>query len=215
MIIAYFVGATYLISVKETFRSWADDTEATGFMEETKVLICKFLVSGWVYLSYLPAINYLLTMVIGRYVLSGILYPYQNAYAREHLDRSNANKFGDEFSHYLDSFVYTLRVQAGQDVRKSLLINLANDKARSSKGKSTKSRQDTLDESDFPYDFLSFSEMRNVIDLLNLYITVNQEVIKTKSKSRTFKKFHETMVNIKNKIDMIKVESIENPHNVT
>ena len=82
-------------------------------MEDTKVLFSKFMVSHWVYLSYLPGINYVLTMIIGKYVLSAILYPYQNAYAREHLDRSNANKFGEEFSHYLDSFVYTLRVQAG------------------------------------------------------------------------------------------------------
>ena len=72
-----------------------------------------------------------------------------------------------------------------------------------------------MDDSDFPYDFLSFSEMRNVIDLLNLYITVNQEVISTKSKSRTFKRFHETMQNIKNKIDMIRVEATENTHNIT
>ena len=72
-----------------------------------------------------------------------------------------------------------------------------------------------MDDSDFPYDFLSFSEMRNVIDLLNLYITVNQEVIQTKIKSRTFKKFHETMLNIKNKIDMVRVDSLESNHNTT
>ena len=34
-----------------------------------------------------------------------------------------------------------------------------------------------MDESDFPYDFLSFSEMRNVINLLSLYIQVNEKVI--------------------------------------
>lgn len=174
----------------------------------------KLIVSKWLYLTYLPVLNYILTMVIGRYVLSGILYPYQNAYAREHLDRGNASKFGEEFSHYLDSFIYTLRVQAGQDVRKSLLLSMANDKGRK-KSVSGKLRQESMDDSDFPYDFLSFSEMRNVIDLLNLYITVNQEVISTKSKSRTFKRFHETMQNIKNKIDMIRVEATENTHNIT
>lgn len=89
---------------------------------------------------------------------------------------------------------------------------MANDKGRS-KSKSGKSRHETLDESDFPYDFLSFSEMRNVIDLINLYITVNQEVIKTKSKSQTFKKFHATMQNIKNKIDMIRVDPLDSAQN--
>ena len=114
MILAYITGVTFLILNKESFTSWAEDEKGdSGFLGFFKILLCKFIVSKWVFLSYMPAVNYVLTMIIGRYVLSGILYPYQNAYAREHLDRGNANKFGEEFSHYLDSFVYTLRVQAG------------------------------------------------------------------------------------------------------
>lgn len=61
-----------------------------------------------------------MTYILGRYMLTGILYPYQNAIGRETLDRNNATKFGEEFEHYLESFAYTLRIQAGQDLKKIL-----------------------------------------------------------------------------------------------
>ena len=32
-------------------------------------------------------------------------------------------------------------------------------------------------EGDIPYNYLTFREVRNIVDLLNLYITVNQQVI--------------------------------------
>ena len=54
-------------------------------------------------------------------------------------------------------------------MRKSVLMGLSNDKRKKSATDGS-----GVDESDFPYDFLSFSEMRNVIDLLSLYIEVNQ-----------------------------------------
>jgi len=57
-------------------------------------------------------------------------------------------------------------------MRKSLLMGLSGDKKRKSVTDGS-----IMDESDFPYDFLSFSEMRNVIDLLSLYIQVNEKVI--------------------------------------
>jgi hypothetical protein len=66
--------------------------------------------SPWFFLLYLPILSFVLLVTIGRYALSGILYPYQNAFARESLDRGNATKFGEEFAHYLDSFMYTLRI---------------------------------------------------------------------------------------------------------
>ena len=68
---------------------------------------------------YLPIINLILTKIIGNYVLAAVLFPYQNAFIREALDRTNATKFGEEFAHYLESFVYTVRIQAGMNGRRS------------------------------------------------------------------------------------------------
>lgn len=62
------------------------------------------------WLFYIPVINILIMFVVGRYILSAIMYPYQNSIIRETLDRNNAKRFGEEFSHYLDSFIYTLRI---------------------------------------------------------------------------------------------------------
>jgi hypothetical protein len=129
--------------------------------------LTQFIESNWFYILYTPILTFILIASIGRYVLSGILYPYQNAFARESLDRTNATKFGEEFAHYLDSFVYTLRVQAGQDIRRTILQSLANT------SKNRGASEGTFTESEFPYDYLSFAEMRNVIDLLVLYISVN------------------------------------------
>jgi hypothetical protein len=56
-------------------------------------------------------------------------------------------------------------------MRKSLLMGLANDKTKKRGG--GREASEAIEESDFPYDFLSFSEMRNVLDLLTLYIQVN------------------------------------------
>ena len=76
--------------------------------------------SNWYYAMFVPVLNIVLTYIIGKYVLTGLLYPYQNSIGRETLDRNNATKFGEEFQHYIESFAYTLRVQAGQDWRKVL-----------------------------------------------------------------------------------------------
>ena len=55
-------------------------------------------------------------------------------------------------------------------MRKTVLLSLTGgDK----KKKSAPDGSAAIDGSDFPYDFLSYSEMRNVIDLLSLYIEVN------------------------------------------
>jgi hypothetical protein len=61
-------------------------------------------------------INFILIITIGRYLLSSMLYPYQNSIIREGLDRNNASRFGQEFSHYLECMVYTIRIQAGMDL---------------------------------------------------------------------------------------------------
>jgi hypothetical protein len=90
------------------------DFEAEEFEEDSfkkyKVWGVEFVDSYWFYLLYMPIVTLILIAVIGRYILSGILFPYQNAFARESLDRNNASKFGEEFAHYLDSFMYTLRI---------------------------------------------------------------------------------------------------------
>jgi hypothetical protein len=52
------------------------------------------LSSPYFNLAYIPVLNFILLVVIGRYVLSAIRYPYQNAIIRESLDRSNSSKFG-------------------------------------------------------------------------------------------------------------------------
>ena len=154
-------------------------------MKEYKVLVVTFVDSNWFYILYLPILTFILIAAIGRYALSGILYPYQNAYARESLDRGNATKFGEEFAHYLDSFMYTLRIQAGQDIRRTILMSLA-----ASDKKKGKASETSLADQEFPYDYLSFAEMRNVIDLLVLYIGVNQKVIDMGHSSLKFVKFH-------------------------
>ena len=147
-------------------------------------------------LVYIPLINFLLFILVGRYVLSAILFPYQNSVIRETLDRNNSAKFGEEFSHQLDSLVYTLRIQAGQDVKGEMLASLHNMTRNEGKKKSPPRLKSTMDkqeggqdpkrnastantnqqmftESDIPYNFLSFQEVRNLVELLSLYIGVN------------------------------------------
>ena len=81
-----------------------------GFVKTLLEALEWFVSSYWYYVAFIPAINILLTYIIGHYVLSGLLYPYQNSLGRETLDRNNATRFGEEFEHYLESFAYTLRV---------------------------------------------------------------------------------------------------------
>ena len=69
-----------------------------------------FVSSYWYYLAFVPIINIVLTYIIGKYVLSGLLYPYQNSIGREALDRSNSTRFSEEFEHFLECLAYTLRI---------------------------------------------------------------------------------------------------------
>lgn len=101
----YFVSITHLKIIKLDKEDFSDDS-----FKDYKVMAVDFLDSKWFYLLYTPILSFILITAIGRYALSGILYPYQNAFARESLDRGNATKFGEEFAHYLDSFMYTLRI---------------------------------------------------------------------------------------------------------
>jgi hypothetical protein len=50
--------------------------------------------------------------------------------------------------------------------------------------------------------------MRNVIDLISLYISINQQVVDTKKDKRSgrFNDFHQTLLNIKDCLDKIRVD---------
>lgn len=90
------------------------DEKADNYHSElARYRFVQFVGSDWYYLLYVPLFNVLLIYIMGSYALSAITYPYQNALVRESLDRGNAAKFGDEFAHFIQSFVYTLGVQAG------------------------------------------------------------------------------------------------------
>lgn len=155
--------------------------------------------SHWFYLVFVPAINFMLILLGGRYILSALLYPYQNAIIRESLDRNNATKFGQEFAHYLECLVYTLRVQAGMEVnrdRKSSRQSAKNKKNTATNESQTKKTgasstagpsvsqseaapRNLLTEDEDKYEFLSYTEVKNTIDLLALYLDINQKVIET------------------------------------
>ena len=128
----------------------------------------------WVYLLYLPVLNYILLQSVGRYILIGCIYPYQNSIIREQLDRTNNLKFGQEFAKYLESFIYTLRCQSGLQDRSSQSINLTTQKASNKKSLSLRSISEEMTTSESALDFLTFSEMKNVVDLLKLYCDVNK-----------------------------------------
>ena len=73
------------------------ESEEEGFLKELFVALEWFVSSYWYYATFIPAINIVLTYIVGKYVLTGLLYPYQNSIGRETLDRNNATKFGEEF----------------------------------------------------------------------------------------------------------------------
>jgi len=127
---------------------------------------------------FLPLLNFFLIVLIGRYALSGIMYPYQNAVIREELDRNNASRFGHEFSHYLECLVYTIRVQAGMD----------DDEIERN---SVKGKLIDVDEQEFEY--LSFISVKNTIDLLNLYLDINKQVLLKKKMPKNFVQFQAIM----------------------
>ena len=67
------------------------------------------------FLTFLLPLNIVIEQVIGRYIICLFFYPYQNSLTREQIDRSNNLKFGQEFSHFLDSFLYTLQNKKRND----------------------------------------------------------------------------------------------------
>ena len=82
-----------------------------------------FIAGWWFWFALLPPVNVWLTLVLGRYILALTLFPYQNACMRETMDRSNAHKFGQEFTHYLQSFAFTLRINSDMEKPKPKKAN--------------------------------------------------------------------------------------------
>ena len=70
-IIAYFVAVT-------AAQYYIVDPDFPEYSEPLSYLF---------YLLYLPGINMVMILAVGRYILSGILYPYQNSIIRESIDR--------------------------------------------------------------------------------------------------------------------------------
>jgi hypothetical protein len=62
--------------------------------------------------------------MLGSHIISSVYYPYQNEVQKEAMDRNSNFKFGVEFSHYLDSFLYSLQGQAG--ITSSLPASVTN-----------------------------------------------------------------------------------------
>ena len=137
----------------------------------------------WLLLGYVPLLNLILLYVISRYALSSLMYPYQNSIIREGLDRINSSKFGEEFTHYLDSFLYTLRIHAGQNIKDEYLNSIKSLKEGAGLERGMSSGRENLlpegdpTESDIPYDQLSVQEMANVFDLITLYKRINTRVM--------------------------------------
>jgi hypothetical protein len=69
--------------------------------------------AAWFYLLLLPGVQMIIIIILGRYALSGILYPYQNTIVSQSLDRLNSLKFGEDFVHFLDCFLYTIKSNSG------------------------------------------------------------------------------------------------------
>lgn len=81
--------------------------------KEVYTKLMQLVSSHWYFLVYVPVFNLVTFLIVGRYLLSAALYPYQNSICREFLDKNNARIFGEEFAHYLSSMVYTIRLQSG------------------------------------------------------------------------------------------------------
>lgn len=80
--------------------------------------------SWWIWFAYIPVVNIVLIYLFGSYAITTLLYPYQNSFIREALDRNSSTKFGEEFSNYLDSFLYTMRLCSGQDIRSEIIKSM-------------------------------------------------------------------------------------------
>jgi len=161
------------------------------------------VIGNWgFWFALLPPLNLWLSLVLGRYGLAMTLFPYQNACMRETMDRTNALKFGQEFTHYLQSFAFTLRINADMEKpkrKKSETEALLSQKAGTTEGESDTDSDDA--------EYLTYTEMKNTIDLLTLYITVNTQVREEKATLQMFKTFTDIMKRLEVILRRIKVKN--------
>ena len=99
---------------------------------------------------------------MGLYAVSSLLYPYSNSLVRETLEKANSARFADEFTNYLESFLFTLKNMAGQPVHEEFVKSL----------QTLREKRPTFDE-ELPFEILSLLDMANVYDLMSLYVNVN------------------------------------------
>lgn len=159
--------------------------------------------SLWYCFLYWPALNFLLIFFIGRWVLVGILYPYQNYIIRETLDRANNTKFGEDFIHFLECFSATIRSVAGLNIDRQNSVASVNQSRRlhsTSLDKASKIYlyDENLDSSiSQRNNDLSVSDMKSVIELLITYSEVNSELINSGvNKSKPFVQVTKTLKEI-------------------
>ena len=58
------------------------------------------------------------------------------------------------------------------------------------------------------FEYLTFTEVKNTIDLLDLYIDINNQVTKEKKMPATFKRFLANMKSIRDQLNKIRLENI-------
>ena len=81
-LLIYTLSITYVISIQDQISDSYDNFQTENPSSENSTLnyllnvLISFTCTNWIYLCYLPVVNFILTMTIGKYALSGILYPY-------------------------------------------------------------------------------------------------------------------------------------------
>jgi len=127
-----------------------------------------YLPEDWFWplcLLYFPALVTFLLDIVGRHILSAIMYPYQNSILKESLDRMSNLRFGQEQARLFHSFVYTIKlksgiVEEGYDANRSASLRSISKKVRSDKKDSLYFMGTECSEVDDGVDVLSFGEMQ-------------------------------------------------------
>lgn len=114
---------------------------------------------------YIPVLVTILIDIVGRHVLSAIMYPYQNSVLKESLDRMSNLRFGQEQARNFHSFVYTLKlksgiVEDGLDQNRTASLRSISRKLKSDKKDSLYFMGTESSEIDDGVDVLSFGEMQ-------------------------------------------------------
>lgn len=184
----------------------AEQIELDGFDvfgEITNVMGVKI---SYALLLLVPPINFLLVYAGARYVLYCILYPYQNSIQREWLDRSNNDRFGREFCYYLECFLYTFQSNCGLVVNTVETEITDKDEKGSGAGKAEKAARSAKSKQQ-----ISFSEMKNLFELLLSFAEANRHVldVKRSNGSRLFAQFTDLLEEILKMLDRVEVQAPE------